>query len=1172
MAQITLVTLNVNGLRSEAKRLSLSRWLHAHKPDVVCLQETHAVSEEEIDGWFEGFSCVASCHTKKSAGVAILYGPLLSLDRHWADAQGRVVQALFSVQDSKFRIVSLYAPNRNPARNALLHDLSASPSLASEVPVIVMGDFNSVLDRSVDRRGSDTISTHSESSAAIRTLMDSLHCLDGWRYLHPQDKSFTWDKPDGSISSRIDLVLFPRPWAPFMSSCVICPCPVSDHRAIVTRFSLPDTIELGPSFWKLNISLLDDPDYMTVISTFWRKWRAELPDFSDIRLWWDVGKIKVRQLSIHFSKRRARDKRTSRKSLTTELASLRTLLDQGHDTHLPRFKQVESELQELDLDDARGAQVRSRARWIEEGETSSSYFFRLEKARGLRQCISAVKDPGGQTITDLSDIVDTWKGFYRDLFTAIPVDTQAQDTMLSKLEKRLSEDEAASCEGSLTLEEALGALKGMSRGKTPGLDGLPMEFYMAFWPVLGQDLVDVLNAGFDQQELSISQRRGVITLIFKKEDPLLMKNWRPISLLSVDYKVATRCMAARLLRVIEKVVAEDQTCGIPGRFIGSNVSLLRDVVTYATDLDIPVAILSLDQEKAFDRVDWSFLNRTLESMGFGGSFRAWVRVFYTNISSAVLVNGYLSEFFGLSRGVRQGCPLSALLYVLVAEVLACSIRASPRIRGLPLPTDPGQQVVISQYADDTSIVCTTNEAITATFEVYDLYESASGARLNATKSKGLWLGPWRHRTDPPVSLRWSSLSIPFLGTVLGPEATESDNFQRRIDALQNVLNSWRQRQLSFRGKALVTNALALSGMWYVISCMALPSWVISAVNKEIYSFLWSGKKELVSRNTIHQPVADGGLNFPSFALRASAFHVQWIKRYFDPKDAKWKSFFQFFLERSLPAGFLRDPQRIKDAPLLPGFYVDVLNAWRALQGHAAPHSDVFEYGPADSPVPVSGLTVKVAYQFLEHKDAKPPHCVGKYSPVYPEVVWPAVWRQVHCCAIDRKVTDHAWKIAHGVLYTADRLVGWGLQDVDPECFCGRGPETIPHLFFHCPLAQSVIGWVLSLLADALPNPPALTARHALYGFTVQERVPIVFSYILHLAKYFIWLARNDFRFRDKNPFEASIVSSIKGRLRLTLPILFKRARSGASQRLFLSKWGASGVVGRQVGSIFVVAV
>ena len=233
------------------------------------------------------------------------------------------------------------------------------------------------------------------------------------------------------------------------------------------------------------------------------------------------------------------------------------------------------------------------------------------------------------------------------------------------------------------VEERFEALTSMARRKAPGLDGLLAAFYLKFWSVLGQDLVQVLNSCYQAGSLTLS-------LSFKKGDRLDMRNWRPISLLNVDYKLAAHAVAASLLKVIHLIVAKDQTCGVPGRYIGENVAFLRDVVSYATTFDAPVVILSLDQEKAFDRVDWNFMHSTLRTMGFGASFLKWVNLFYTSVQSSVNVNGYLSQFFSLSRGVRQGCPLSPLLYVLVAEVLACSIRANPRIKGLCLPgsSDP----------------------------------------------------------------------------------------------------------------------------------------------------------------------------------------------------------------------------------------------------------------------------------------------------------------------------------------------------------------------------------------------------------------------------------------------------------------------------------------------------
>ena len=129
---------------------------------------------------------------------------------------------------------------------------------------------------------------------------------------------------------------------------------------------------------------------------------------------------------------------------------------------------------------------------------------------------------------------------------------------------------------------------------------------------------------------------------------------------------------------------------------------------------------------------------------------------------------------------------------------------------------------ILQYADDTSLVVVSDASIRAIFEVYAVYEKGLGAKLNQSNSKGLWLGGWACSLDPPVPLDWSSVKIKMLGVFVGPGDLEEDNWQL---AAEKVLSSWRQLSLSFKGKALVINALALSRVWYVASLIHMPGWV-----------------------------------------------------------------------------------------------------------------------------------------------------------------------------------------------------------------------------------------------------------------------------------------------------------------------------------------------------------
>ncbi|PFX14836.1 Transposon TX1 uncharacterized 149 kDa protein [Stylophora pistillata] len=699
------------------------------------------------------------------------------------------------------------SPNCNPARDLFFEDLHLK--IDPLIPTLLAGDFNCVFNRSLDRRSSNPSDYSRESSSALSHLFDACCVTDIWRYLHPSSPGFTWTRWDGSLASRIDMLGILSAWVPSVSSVSVYVCPFSDHRGLCLSVSVPDVVPPGPGYWKLNTSILEDQDYCQLVREEWSAWRLAVPRFPSLAKLWDRGKSRIKGLTIRFCASRARKTSACRDALVRLVQHLQEKVDSGVTSCVDPLRSALSELARLDSHAAKGAHVRARVKWVEEGESSSQYFFRLEKKRSANRRISALREPDGSIVSSSAALCASLGSYYSGLYTASPTDSRVQSSLLGNLSSFLPQDQPNSCKGPLTPSEVLDALKGMARNKTPGLDGLPMEFYLRFWDVVGADLVAVLNECSSSSSLSLPQRRGVITLSFKKGDRLDPKNWRPISLLNVDYKLASRAIAGRLLRVIHLVVNRDQTCGVPGRFIGENVALLRDVVSYAESSGTPVAILSLDQEKAFDRVDWGFMRSTLLAMGFGSSFVAWIDLFYTRVQSAVNVNGYLTPFFSLSRGVRQGCPLSSLLYVLVSEVLACSIRADPRIKGLSLPGCPPLSP-ISQYADDTSLILTSDEGISAALDIYRCYELASGSRINLSKSKGLWLDGWRGRTDPTVPFDWSPVKLKVLGVFIGPGNLEEDNWRPRINAVDYVLKSWRSRVLSFRGKALVINALALS--------------------------------------------------------------------------------------------------------------------------------------------------------------------------------------------------------------------------------------------------------------------------------------------------------------------------------------------------------------------------
>ena len=422
--------------------------------------------------------------------------------------------------------------------------------------------------------------------------------------------------------------------------------------------------------------------------------------------------------------------------------------------------------------------------------------------------------------------------FYTSLFSKDTLDMEIQSELINDLEFSLTDFEREQCEGLFTKEELLSALQGLQTGKSPGSDGLPTEFYLAFWDSLSDSLVQVYNERFRLGILADSQREGLLRLIHKKDERNLTKNWRPISLLNTDYKLASKVITERLKSVMSSIVHQDQTCSVPGRSIFSNLQLVRDVLDMIDKTNETGILVTLDQEKAFDRVDHEFLMRVLRKFGFGPSFCGWVSLFYNNVFSRVICNDQLSSPIFLGRGVRQGCPLSPLLYVLVSEVLSTQIRKCKEIEGFRLPGAGGLQFKISQYADDATNFLKTERSLFMLLQIVHRYERGSGAKLNTTKTEAMWLGRWRDNGATPYGLKWVN-KMRILGVFFsnGLLSVEQDNWKSKLDKLQSALNLWSSRELSFIGRAMILNVLGASRFWHVAKILVPPTWVIDSYKK-----------------------------------------------------------------------------------------------------------------------------------------------------------------------------------------------------------------------------------------------------------------------------------------------------------------------------------------------------
>ncbi|CAM2111690.1 unnamed protein product [Caretta caretta] len=489
-------------------------------------------------------------------------------------------------------------------------------------------------------------------------------------------------------------------------SSAIQPAPFSDHHLVTVTVSL-HAERPGPAYWHFNNSLLEDESFVTSFREFWLAWREQWRAFPSVWRWWDLRNVRAKLFCRDYTRGTSRRRNAAMEQLEWEVLEMeRHLAADPEDPSLcGACREKQEELRALEDHRARGAFTRSRIRLLREMDRGSRFFYALEKTRGSKKHVTCLLAEDGTPLTDPEEMCGRAWDFYTSLFSPDPTDPGACGVLWEEL-PTVSVGDRDRLELPLTLAEFSEALHRMPTNKSPGMDGLTVEFYRAFWDILGPDLVTVWADSLQSGVLPLSCRRAVLALLPKKGDLRDLRNWRPVSLLSTDYKIVAKAISLRLGSVMADVIHPDQTY----------------------------------TEKAFDRVDHGYLLITLQAFGFGPQFVSFLRVLYASEECLVRLNWTLTEPVSFGRGVRQGCPLSGQLYTLAIEPFLCLLRR--RMTGLGL-WEPELRLVLSAHANDVLLVVQDPGDLARVEACQAIYSAASSARVNWVKSSGLAVGDWR---------------------------------------------------------------------------------------------------------------------------------------------------------------------------------------------------------------------------------------------------------------------------------------------------------------------------------------------------------------------------------------------------------------------------------------------
>ena len=444
----------------------------------------------------------------------------------------------------------------------------------------------------------------------------------------------------------------------------------------------------------------------------------------------------MRSYTIQYSSHKRRVETRLKNHLTSEIEQLQAIPPDCLTTLLlNRVEYLQLKLRDLQRKEIAGYIVRARLPRFEDKEPSIQKYARMAKSRAKSTYISLLTDDTGQEMCTIPDLLRVTHSFYSKLYTPRAVHLPTQAALLNNLTARVTASQKLMLDSPITLLELTTAVFQLPLDKTPGADGIPIEFYRHFWPLLQDRYLAYLTAAYDAGFPS-SRNLGLLKLLYKdRGSPHDLSNYRPIALLNCDTKILTRTLANRFRLVLPTIIHKSQTA-VPGRRIDTTVHTIRDLIQLAENNNMNAAFLFLDQEKAFDRVNHALLFKAMRRYNIGDPFIRWVEQLYADAQCKVMLNGYFTDPLPLRCGVRQGCPLSPLLYVLVIELLAAQLRSNPNIVGF---TVGGEKIISLHYADDTTITITQNRCFKEVIKddscfnevIKDLrrYEYATGAKI-----------------------------------------------------------------------------------------------------------------------------------------------------------------------------------------------------------------------------------------------------------------------------------------------------------------------------------------------------------------------------------------------------------------------------------------------------------
>lgn len=764
------------------------------------------------------------------------------LKREIKDKEGQFIIAIGDLDQTTVTLVNIYAPPES--KKEFFKTLLDTVAMEAEGLSICGGDLNVVMNYNLD---TTSLKRNKKSiSKFVRDMWTEIGYIDVWRDLHPLQRDFSHYSETHHVYSRIDYFYLQREYINLVKECHMGVADLSDHNVIYLKLELK--CRQRKTTWRLNAGILNNETVVKQIKTDIKNYLEDNNnEDTNQSIVWDALKAVIRGKLISVG---SKQKKERIKQYQLHISELRKLeqrnKEKPDEATRQQLNQTKKKINNLLQNETETKARFLKQNYYESGPKATRLLARQIRKRQVELTVHKIRDPiTNQIKYDPDEIENVFRDYYKGLYTQSDTpDPKEMKNLLEPLDMPSIGTKQNKCiTARITPEEIRKTIKNLKSNKSPGSDGFPAEWYKKFEEELTPILYTTFNWILENKLTPPSWKEAIITVLPKPfKDKEFCQNYRPISILNIDYKIYTSIISNRLQTCISDLIDEDQTGFIKGRQTHDNIRRTLHIIQKIDQNKLPAALISLDAEKAFDRVNLEFLYLTLEKFGFNEESIQCIKSLYHQPTARIKVNGSLTDRLILERGTRQGCCLSPLLFALYIEPLAQMVRQDPAISGVDINE---QKHVISLFTDDIMIyLINPKRNFEHLMKIFDQFGLYSGYKININKTQTLIFNCIPNQDLKKWKINWEATSLKYLGVNITKNLTKlyAKNYEQIDTNIRKDIDLWSTYPLGLSDRIHVIKMNILPRLLYIF--LAIPANIPQAQfckwDKLISRFIWGG--------------------------------------------------------------------------------------------------------------------------------------------------------------------------------------------------------------------------------------------------------------------------------------------------------------------------------------------